>query len=60
MRPAALKTAFVPTYDDVNRNHTLQVAAALSYYFVMSQFPALVLLSAFVAYLPVPIYSIRR
>jgi|SRR5579871_703124 len=54
MRPAALKTAFVRTYDDVNRNHTLQVAAALSYYFVMSLFPALVLLSAFVAYLPVP------
>lgn len=54
MRPAALKTALVRTYDDVDRNHTLQVAAALSYYFVMSLFPALVLLSAFVAYLPVP------
>ena len=54
MRPSELKTAFVHTYEDVDRNHTLQAAAALSYYFVMSLFPALVLLSAFVAYLPVP------
>src|ERR1700746_3431551 len=54
MRPAQLKAAVVRTYEDVDRNHTLQVAAALSYYFVMSLFPALVLLSAFVAYLPVP------
>src|SRR6266496_1547787 len=30
------------------------MAAALSYYFVMSLFPALILLSAMVAYLPVP------
>jgi membrane protein len=54
MRPAQLKAAVVRTYEDVDRNHTLQVAAALSYYFVMALFPALVLLSAFVAYLPVP------
>jgi membrane protein len=39
---------------DVNRNHTLQMAAALSYYFVLSLFPALILLSAVLAYLPVP------
>jgi membrane protein len=30
------------------------MAAALSYYFVLSLFPALMLLSAIVAYLPVP------
>ena len=30
------------------------MAAALSYYFVMSLFPALILLSAIVAYLPIP------
>lgn len=42
------------TYDDVSRNHTLQMAAALSYYFVMSLFPALVFLSAVVTYLPLP------
>jgi len=32
----------------------MQMAAALSYYFVLSLFPALILLSAIVAYLPVP------
>ena len=44
----------VHTYSDISRNHTLQMAAALSYYFVLSLFPALIFLSAIVAYLPVP------
>jgi membrane protein len=39
--------------EDINKKHTLQMAAALSYYFVMSLFPALILLSAILAYLPV-------
>ncbi|MGA8439433.1 MAG: YihY/virulence factor BrkB family protein [Candidatus Sulfotelmatobacter sp.] len=52
--PVGLKRALIETYEDVPRNHTLQMAAALSYYFVVSFFPALVLLSAIVAYLPVP------
>ena len=43
----------VRTYADVERNHTLQMAAALSYYFVMALFPALIFLSAIVAFLPV-------
>jgi len=47
-----LKSALVWTYTDVERNHTLQMAAALSYYFVMALFPALIFLSAIVAYLP--------
>jgi membrane protein len=51
---AAVKDAFVRTYGDVDRNHTMQMAAALSYYFVLSLFPALIFLSAVVAYLPVP------
>jgi membrane protein len=41
------------TVDDVTRKHTLQMAAALSYYFVLALFPALVLLSAVIAYLPI-------
>ncbi|PYX29015.1 MAG: hypothetical protein DMG77_14135 [Acidobacteria bacterium] len=49
-----IKTALTRTYSDVLRNHTLQMAAALSYYFVLSFFPALIFLSAIVAYLPVP------
>jgi len=52
--PARIKHALAETYEDVFRNHTLQMAAALSYYFVLSLFPSLILLSAIVAYLPVP------
>jgi membrane protein len=44
----------VGTYGDVVRTHALQMAAALAYYLVLSLFPALILLSAVVAYLPVP------
>ncbi|HEY6248827.1 MAG TPA: YihY/virulence factor BrkB family protein [Candidatus Angelobacter sp.] len=49
-----LKAALWHTGEDISRKHTLQMAAALSYYFVMSLFPALILLSAIVAYLPIP------
>ena len=51
---SGVKDAFARTYGDVFRNHTMQMAAALSYYFILSFFPALILLSAVVAYLPVP------
>jgi len=44
--PRKLKSALVRTYADVESNHTLQMAAALSYYFVMALFPALIFLSA--------------
>ena len=53
MRLRKVKSALVRTYVDVERNHTLQMAAALSYYFVMALFPALIFLSAIVAFLPV-------
>ena len=52
--PVCIKYALVETYEDVLRNHTMQMAAALSYYFVLSFFPALIFLSAVVAYLPLP------
>ena len=54
MTAERIKNALARTYADVDRNHTLQMAAALSYYFVLSLFPALIFLSAVVAYLPVP------
>jgi membrane protein len=54
MKLADLRGAFAQTYSDILWNHTLQMAAALAYYFVLSLFPALILLSALVAYLPVP------
>lgn len=39
---------------DTDRNHTMAFAAGLSYYFVLSLFPALIALSAVLAFLPVP------
>lgn len=40
--------------DDINNNHTMAMAAGLSYYFVMSLFPLLILAAALVGYLPIP------
>ena len=51
---AAIRRVLLETYRDVVRNYTSHMAAALSYYFALSLFPALILLSAIVAYLPVP------
>ena len=39
---------------DAGRNHTMAFAAGLSYYFLLSLFPALIALSAVVGFLPVP------
>ena len=50
MTYSGLKEALWRTQEDINNKHTLQMAAALSYYFVMSLFPALILLSAILAY----------
>lgn len=54
MTLAALSRAVRRTYRDVLHHHTLQVSAALSYYFMLSIFPALILLSAVVGLLPAP------
>jgi len=54
MRLTQVKSALWRTYDDVQKKHTTQMAAGLSYYFVMSLFPLLIVLAAIVAYLPVP------
>jgi membrane protein len=48
------KRVVVSTFNDIVRNHTLSFAAALSYYFVMAFFPALIALAAIVAYMPIP------
>jgi uncharacterized BrkB/YihY/UPF0761 family membrane protein len=53
MRLSQVKTALGRTYDDVQRKHTMQMAAGLSYYFVMSFFPLLIMFAAVVAYLPI-------
>jgi membrane protein len=49
-----MKRAFVRAYQDVIRHHTLQVSAALSYYFVLSALPGLIFLSAVVGFIPIP------
>jgi membrane protein len=48
------REAFVKTYRDAIKNQTFQAAAALSYYSILCVFPALILLSAVIAYIPVP------
>jgi membrane protein len=47
-----LKRALVKTFLDVIQNHTMLMAAGLSYYFVLSLFPALLFLSAALTLLP--------
>ena len=54
MRWNQVKRALGRTYEGVQRKHTTQMAAGLSYYFVMSLFPLLIVFAAAVAYLPVP------
>jgi membrane protein len=41
-------------WNDIMNNHTMALAAGLSYYFVTALFPLLILLAALVAYLPIP------
>jgi membrane protein len=48
-----LKRALIATYNGVVQNHMLHLAAALSYYLVLSVFPALILFFALVASIPV-------
>jgi membrane protein len=51
---ANIKRALARTYNDVLKNQTFQAAAALSYYTILCIFPALILLSAVMAYIPLP------
>lgn len=48
------RNAAVNVVRDMEKNHTMAFAAALSYYFVLALFPFLIFLSAVVAYLPLP------
>jgi membrane protein len=49
---SGIKRAFALAYQDILRHHTLQVAAALSYFFILSVFPGLIFLSAVLGLLP--------
>jgi membrane protein len=54
MRLSQLRNTVQRTYRNVQRKNTTQLAAGLSYYFVMSLFPLLIVFAASVAYLPIP------
>jgi len=49
-----IKNAAARTYRDALKDETFAAAAALSYYTVVCAFPALILLSAVMAYIPLP------
>jgi membrane protein len=48
------KDVAINVYNDINQNHTLAFAASLSYYFVLSLFPALIAFAAVLGFLPIP------
>ena len=54
MTRTGLKRAFAASYHDVLQHHTLQTAAALSYYLVLAVFPGLIFLSAIMGLIPLP------
>jgi membrane protein len=51
---ASIRRVIAKTCRDAIKNQTVQAAAALSYYSILCVFPALILLSAVVAYIPLP------
>ena len=53
-RVRLVKRVIAGTVRDIADNHTFSFAAALSYYFVVAFFPAMIALAAIVAYLPIP------
>ncbi len=53
MRLSHIKNTAAHVFRDVNENHVMAFAAALSYYFILSVFPLLILVSVVVAYLPI-------
>jgi membrane protein len=54
VRISGVRRAISRAYQDLGRHHTLQTSAALSYYFVLSAFPSLILLSAVLGFIPLP------
>ena len=54
MRLGQCKRVLFNVASDVNQNHIFSFAAALSYYFVLAFFPALIALAIIVGYLPIP------
>jgi len=53
-RRIRLRDIFDAVWHDLHTCHVMTLAAGLSYYFVLSLFPMLILLAAMLAYLPIP------
>ncbi len=53
-RVIGLGTAAAQTWRRMQKNHTLAIAAGLSYYFLLSLFPAMIFAAAVLGYLPLP------
>jgi membrane protein len=53
-RVKGLGTAAIKTWYGMQKNHTLAIAAGLSYYFLLSLFPAMIFAAAVLGYLPLP------
>ncbi len=53
-REFRLRDLLSNAWHDILTNHTMAMAAGLSYYFVLSLFPLLILAAALLAYLPIP------
>lgn len=49
-----IKQTVIRTVDDVGKNHTMTMAAGLSYNFILSLFPLLIMAAALVGFLPIP------
>jgi membrane protein len=54
MQLQSFKRVIIGVSTDLANNHIVSFSAALSYYFVMAFFPALIALAAIVAFLPIP------
>jgi membrane protein len=54
MQLQQIRKALTNTFEDVDRYHLMQIAAAMSYYFMISLFPALIFFAGILAYIPVP------
>ncbi len=57
MRLSTIRQTLGRTLADVQNNHTLAMAAGLSYYFVMALFPTLAVLAAVLAYMPGDLFN---
>ncbi len=53
-KPVSIKAVLRNAWNDIMNNHTMTMAAGLSYYFVLALFPLLILAASLLAYLPIP------